>query len=137
MQSIMRSYDLELWTYLRLAEVSRRKQHILGSDKLLVLAGAAACRAGCLNVAERCREIIVRHSPRHLLARYATFADAMREDDFATLLKRLEKLCPFEQAEFLARQWNPSGEPIGERSASEIEAEALAMLDDPAWHRSL
>ena len=133
----MRSYDLEMLTYLKLADLSRRKRQTLGSDKLLVLAGVAACRAGCLNVAERCREIIVRHHPRHLLARFASFADALRAEDFAPLLKRLKKLCPFEQAEFLARQWNLTEESLADRSAAEFETAALAILADADWQDSL
>ena len=126
----MPNRDLEMLTYLKLAELSQRKQNVLGCDKMLVLAGAAACEAGCLPVAERCREILVRHQPRHQLTHYVIFPDALRSDEFAPLLKRLRKLCSFEQAEFLARQWNLLGEGEAELSPSEIEAAALKLLAD-------
>ena len=125
----MPNRDLEMLTYLKLAELSQRKQNVLGCDKLLVLAGAAACEAGCLPVAERCREVLLRHQPRHLLARHASFADALRSDEFAPLLKRLRKLCSFEQAEFLARQWNLADDSEAELSPSEMEAAAMTLLD--------
>ncbi len=124
----MLNHDLEMLTYLKLAELSQRKQNVLGCDKMLVLAGAAACEAGCLLVAERCREVLVRHQPRHQLARYVSFADALRSDEFAPLLKRLRKLCSFEQAEFLAREWDLADEADTEVSAAEIEAAAMKLL---------
>ena len=124
----MLNHDLEMLTYLKLAELSQRKQNVLGCDKLLVLAGAAACEAGCLPVAERCREILLQHQPRHQLARYASFADALRSEEFAPLLKRLRKLCSFEQAEFLAQQWNMADGAEAELSPSETEAAALKLL---------
>ncbi len=124
----MPNHDLEMLTYLKLAELSQRKQNVLGRDKLLVLAGAAACAAGCLSVAERCRAILLQHQPRHQLVRYASFADAMRSEEFVPLMKRLKKLCSFEQAEFLARQWNLIDDAEAELSPSEIEAAAFALL---------
>lgn len=124
----MVNHDLEMLTYLKLAELSQRKQNALGCDKLLVLAGAAACEAGCLPVAERCREILVHHQPRHQLARYASFADALRSVEFTPLLKRLRKLCSFEQAEFLAQEWKLVDAADAELSAAEFEAAALKLL---------
>ena len=124
----MVNHDLEMLTYLRLAELSQRKQNALGCDKLLVLAGAAACEAGCLPVAERCREVLVHHQPRHQLARYASFADALRSDEFTPLLKRLRKLCSFEQAEFLAQDRTLVDEGDAELTAAEFEAVALKLL---------
>lgn len=124
----MVNHDLEMLTYLKLAELSQRKQNSLGCDKLLVLAGAAACEAGCLPVAERCREVLVHHQPRHQLARYASFADALRSAEFTPLLKRLRKLCSFEQAEFLAQEWKLADEGDAELTAAEFEAVALKLL---------
>lgn len=122
------NHDLEMLTYLRLAELSQRKQNVLGCDKLLVLAGAAACEAGCLAVAERCREVLLDHQPRHQLARYASFAEALRSDEFTPLLKRLRKLCSFEQAEFLAQEWKLADAADTELSSAEIEAAAMKLL---------
>ena len=124
----MPNHDLEMLTYLQLADLSQRKRQTLGSDKLLVLAGVAACKAGCLPVAARCREIVIQHHPRHLLARYSSFADALRSDEFAPLLKRLQKLCSFEAAEFLAREWRVFDDSAVDRDATEIESAALELL---------
>lgn len=124
----MPNYDRALWNYVNLAELSHRKRQQLGSDKLLVLAGAAACKAGCLAAAERCRELIIQHHPRHLLVQFASFADALRSEAFLLLVKRLEKLCSPEQAEFLATEWGVLDEAIAEKSAAELEAEVLRVL---------
>ena len=126
----MPNHDLELLTYLNLAALSQRKRQLLGSDKLLVLAGAAACQAGCLTVAERCREVVVAHHPRHVLSRFTSFPDALRSDDFAPLLRRLKKLCTFEAAELLAREWDVFDESFRDRTVDEVEAEALRLLTD-------
>lgn len=97
----MIDHERALLTYLKLADVAWRKGQRLGRDKLLVLAGAAALRAGWPDVAEGCRAAVVASSPRHLLGKYDTFANAMRDADFQPFLRRTERFCPFEQAEAL------------------------------------
>ncbi len=125
----MRNHDLAMLAYLKLAELSGRKKQLIGRDKLLVLAGASACRAGCLTVADQCRELIVQQHPRHQLAKFATFADALRSDDFPSLVTRLEKLCSAEQAEFLAREWGLWTDAAADWYATEIDAEAKRLLE--------
>ncbi len=87
--------------YVRLADVSQRKRQLLGRDKLLVLAAAAACRAGWADVAARCRQLVIEHNPAHLIGRFPTVAEALRSDEFETLVRRLQRLCGYERAEFL------------------------------------
>jgi hypothetical protein len=114
--------------YARLADVSQRKNQLLGRDKLLVLAAAAACRAGWLEVAARCRELVLEHNASHLFGNFATVPDALRSAEFAPFLKQLERLCGYERAEFLAKdvQRAPKSSLDGEeRSAGEI---ALRLL---------
>ena len=101
--------ETAMLTYARLARISHEKRQQLGGHRFLLLAGAAACRAGWLDVAERCREIIAGQNPRHFLARCSTFADAMRDADHAGYFERLERFCSFEQAEYLVAQ---NGGPI-------------------------
>lgn len=125
----MLNHDLAMLAYLKLAELSGRKQQLIGRDKLLVLAGAAACRAGGLPIADACQELIVRQHPRHQLAKFASFADALRSDDFPLLVKRLEKLCSTEQAEFLAREWGLWPEDVSDWNVEQIDSEARRLLD--------
>lgn len=72
----MRDHEAAMLAYIRLAEVSLRKRQPLGHNKLLVLAAAAACRAGWPEVAQRCRELVLEHNPAHLIGKFATVADA-------------------------------------------------------------
>ena len=93
--------DLEMLNYVKLAVFSAGKGQPLGRDRFLVLAGAAACHAGLLDIATQCRELVLQDNPQHLIGRFPTFPDAMRSEDFGSLLKHLQRLCPSEQAEYL------------------------------------
>jgi len=98
----MIDHEAAMLAYVRLGNVSERKKQLLGRDKFLVLAAAAACRAGWLDVAERCRQLILEHNPSHLVGNFPTVADALRSGDFPPFLKQLERQCSYERAEFLA-----------------------------------
>lgn len=93
--------DRDLLNYVKLAALSAGKGQPLGRDRFLVLAGAAACHAGLLDVAARCRELVLHDNPRHLISRFDSFPDALRSEEFTPLLKHLQRLCPLEQAEYL------------------------------------
>lgn len=85
--------------YAKLAELSRDRGQPSAAHRFLVLAGVAACRAGYLDVAERCHAAVVAGNPRHLLARYATLPDALRDNDFTPFERTLERECPWERSE--------------------------------------
>jgi hypothetical protein len=125
----MRDHEAAMLAYVRLAEISRRKRQPLGRDKLLVLAAAAACRAGWPEVAQRCRELVLEHNPAHLIGKFATVADALRSEDFAPLARQLERLCGYERADFLLSDLGlepaSQGEP-SEKSAGQIAIELLS-----------
>ncbi len=93
-----------LSAYVQLALVSHEKGQRPARDRFLLLAGAAACRAGVLAAAERCRQLIAASSPGHQLVEYDSFPDAMRSADFRLLMDRWEKKCPYELAEHLLLQ---------------------------------
>jgi hypothetical protein len=97
----MRDHESAMLSYIRLAEMSQRRRQLLGRDKLLVLAAAAACRAGWPDVAERCRQLVLEHNPAHLFRNFPSVAAALRSEDFGPLLKQHERLCGYERAEFL------------------------------------
>jgi hypothetical protein len=123
------NHESAMLAYVRLAEVSQRKHQLIGRDKLLVLAAAAACRAGWLDVGERCRQLVLEHNPAHLIGTYPTAADALRGDDFAPLLNQLERMCSYERAEFLVNELNLEPEETTDRNAGEI---ALSLLSRSA-----
>jgi hypothetical protein len=120
------NHESAMLAYVRLADVSQRKQQLIGRDKLLVLAAAAACRAGWIDVGQRCRELVLDHNPAHLIGTYPTAADAVRSSDFTPLLNRLERMCGYERAEFLVSELGLEAQSEdGARDAGQI---ALSLL---------
>jgi hypothetical protein len=124
----MRDHESAMLCYIRLAVMSQRKRQLLGRDKLLVLAAAAACRAGWLDVAERCRQQVLEHNPAHLIKKFSSVADALRSEDFAALLKQHERMCGYERAEFLVNDLGleSEGPPAEDKSAGQLALELLA-----------
>lgn len=124
----MRDEEHVASVYTQLAWLSHQKRQALARDRFLLLAGAAACRAGWLEVAERCRALLVGFAPQHQLASYASLPDALRDSEFQPLVRAVERHCPFERAEHLLAG---SGEtplpPQAQPSA------ALELLQRPEW----
>lgn len=87
--------------YTQLACLSHEKQQPLPRDRFLLLAAAAACRAGWAGLAADCHRVLTAHAPHHLAARFKTVADGLRSEEFATLVAQGERFCPLERAEML------------------------------------
>jgi hypothetical protein len=122
--------------YVLLADVSREKRQLPSCDRFLVLAGLAACRAGWPAVAARCRDLVLEDNPLHLLGRFDTLADALRDADFAPFARRLDRFCNYEQAEhWLSRRDIAPVVPAARRDLSP-GAFALSLLSTPRWSAS-
>ena len=115
--------------YAMLARISAEKQQLDGRDRFLILAGAAACRAGWLEVACRCRELVLAHNPYHLLGRHSSFADALRSQEFSPFLKQLERNCGYERAEHLLRELG-AGPAFADSSEADAGRATLRLLDE-------
>ncbi len=128
----MSSADLAVVQYLALAKISQARQQTSGGDRFLVLAAEAACRAGWLDVAERCRELVLKHNPHHLIGRWPAVADALRSEEFRPFFKQLERFCSVERAESLLSELNQN---IVEEEdlLGDLAREQLA---DPVWEES-
>jgi hypothetical protein len=100
----MPDHERAMLAFVRLAALSQEKQQLGGRDKFLLLTAAEALRAGWPEVAERCREMVLANNRVHLVHRYATMADAMRDEEFQTFLKQLERFCGQEKAEHLLNE---------------------------------
>lgn len=100
----MHDHDLAMLTYVKLADLSQQKRQPIGRDKFLLLAGVEACRAGWPEIADRCRELVLHHNAAHLVGRFPTLPDALRDPEFQTFLKQLERFCPWERAEHLLQE---------------------------------
>ena len=97
----MPDYERAMLAYVELAQLSHRKRQWLGRDKFLVLAAADACRAGWLEVARQCRDLILDNNAAHSVAQWPSMADALRDEAFQQFLGRLERFCSHEKAEHL------------------------------------
>ncbi len=125
------NHQSAMLAYVRLAEVSQRKRQLIGRDKLLVLAAAAACRAGWIDVGERCRQLVLEHNPAHLIGTFPTAADAIRSDNFTPLLNQLERMCGYERAEFLVSELGLETIPEeNDRTAGQLALSFLGPLPD-------
>jgi hypothetical protein len=126
------NHESAMLAYVRLAEESERRHQLLGRDKLLVLAAAAACRAGWLEVGERCRQLVLEHNPAHLIGTFPTAADAVRSPDFSTLLNQLERMCGYERAEFLVDELGRgAGLDQSGRDAGDVALSLLGSRREP------
>ena len=97
----MPDHERAMLAYVRLAALSQKKQQLSGRDRFLILAAAEACRAGWPEVAERCRELVLENNPAHLIHRSPSMSEALRDDNFNTFLRQLERFCGLEKAEYL------------------------------------
>jgi hypothetical protein len=113
----MADHDQAMLTFVRLAQISASKQQQIGRGKLLILAGAAACRAGWLEVAELCRQLVLDDNKHHLIRNLPSFADAMRDPDFQNYLKQQERRCSYERAEHLLQSCDSELESPSEESS--------------------
>lgn len=127
----MADHERAMLSYVRLADESQRRQQAMGADKFLVLAGAAACRAGWLSVAERCRQLVLVDNPSHLIGGYRTFPEAMWNPDFQTYLKQLERFVGYERAEHLLRELNVECGPP--ETATDAGHWCLTQLSAAHW----
>ncbi len=129
----MPDHDKAMLAYTHLADLSQQKKQLPGRDKLLILAGAAACRAGWPDIAQRCRSLVLGNNPAHLIGKTATFADALRNQDFASFLKQLERFCTYERAEHLLRELGIDIAGPGDDTSTSCGQQASEMLSADHW----
>lgn len=117
--------------YATLAEISQRKQQFPQRDKFLLLTGITACRAGWLEIAARCRALVLDNNPVHLVRRFDSLPDALRSSEFDSFYKQLLRFCPYEKAEHLLSL--AGAEPFSEKAKSNSGDFVQALLDSPLW----
>lgn len=100
----MADQELAMHVFAELAEASHDRNQSESRDRFLLLAAIAATRAGCLDIAAQCRQFVIDQNSRHLISRFESVADALRDSDFAGFERSLNRFCSFEQAEMLAER---------------------------------
>ena len=124
----MLDHSAAMIAFVKLAGIAQSKRQLLQCDKFLILAAAAACHAGWLAVAERCRRLVLGHNPAHLLRQYPTLPDALRDEDFQVFFRQLQRFCSYERAEhFLTELEIAPGFPVANTGLTSGEY-ALLLL---------
>ncbi len=126
----MTNPDQAALQYLKLAALSKEKGQTAGCDRFLVLAGASACKAGCLDVADACRARVMKHNPHHLLKQWPNMAEALRSEEFPPFLHQLERFCAVERAEALLMEL---GQSVTLDEDQPLESILQSILADPLW----
>lgn len=121
----MRDHQTAMSVYVQLALIADQKQQSQVRDRLLLLAGVEACRAGWPDVACHCRKKLVESNPAHQARQFPTLADALRDEQFQQLVARWERYCPFEKAEAMLKQLDL---PAPDTSGTSLGDVMLAML---------
>jgi hypothetical protein len=122
--------DLATLRFAQLAAMSAQRGQSGGRDRFLVLAGIAATRAGWPAVAARCHHLVAAHAPRHLLNRYASMADALRDPDFEPFCRQLRRFCSSERAEHLLAEMGIAADPATDGQVAPTRVlEILQPLD--------
>jgi hypothetical protein len=93
-----------LGAYLHLAHGAKLRRQPLVRDRVLLLAAVIAAQIGLKPIAAACREQILAHNPRHIIARWPTVTKALGEEDFQTLVKQLSTRYGPENVERLIAQ---------------------------------
>jgi len=93
-----------LASYLRLARAAKLRRQPLVRDRVLLLAAVIAAQIDLALIAAACREQILAHNPRHLVARWPTVAAALGQEDFQSLVSQLSTRYGPENVEHLVEQ---------------------------------
>ena len=115
----MANPEIALSAYLQLAVISHERGQWLPRNKLLILAGDAACREGLLKIADQCRGLVIENNRAHMIRRYDSFPAALKSIEFETYLKQLRKFCSVERAEHLLEGQGETLIPATESAAIE------------------
>lgn len=118
----MSPIERSLLNYLFLAGEAARKGQRLGRDRFLVLAISKAGQSGWLEVAEQCLPCVARHSPGHLLQRFETASEALKDDTFVSLARQQERNCSPERAEQLAAELDFDADQASEAHAQQLKS---------------
>jgi hypothetical protein len=120
-----------LASYLHLARAAALRRQTLVRDRVLLLAAVIAAQIDLEPIAAGCRERILEHNPRHLVARWPTVGEALQHEDFQTLVSQLSTRYGPEHVERLVEQLGI--ERGRERAAYSSEGEYAAALLGMEW----
>jgi hypothetical protein len=120
-----------LGTYLHLARAAELRRQPLVRDRVLVLAAVIAAQIDLAPIAAACRERVLSHNRGHVIGRWGTVAEALQEEDFASLVAQLSSRYGPEHVERLVMQLGI--ERGAERAAYASDGEYAAALLGLKW----
>jgi len=115
-----------LGIYLHLARASQRRNRLHVRDRLLVLSAAIAANQQLHKLSAYCRAEILEHNPQHMVRKWETVEEALLDEEFLTLLKRIRSEYSSERAEQLLQA-------LG----IEMANERAAYYSDQEWAASI
>ncbi len=89
----------ELILYLRVAQAFKNRLQMSDRDRALIMAGACASVLQMNPIADFCRQLVLQHNQGHMLRKYPSFQEALKDPDFGVFLKQVRRKLMPEQAE--------------------------------------
>ena len=95
----MNSLLEELVLLLRLAQAFKDRLLLPDRDRALVLAASCAALIQMPSVAEFCRQLILQNNHGHMVRKWDSMEEAIKDPDFQHFLKQIQRKMPLEAAE--------------------------------------
>lgn len=123
--------DSAMLAFAKLAEISQQRRQFPQRDKFLLLTAISACYVGDLEIADRCRDLVLANNPAHMIRRFDSIPAALRSSDFRTFHNQLRRFCSYEKAEHLLTQLGEL--PPDDDDESQRRAVVQDLLQSPVW----
>jgi len=102
-------------------------------DRALVLAGTCAAILDMKCIDDFCRKLILQNNHGHMMKRWSSFAEAIRQEDFGTFLKQIRRRFPIERAETVLSELSYECDVVREDYDSDEAFASAVMGIDYEW----
>jgi hypothetical protein len=123
----------EIVLFLKLAQAFKARLQLSDRDRALVIAASCAANYQMDAVAEFCRQLILQNNRGHMLRKWATMHEALKDDDFLHFLRQVKRRLPVERAETLLVEFGYRCDVQLSDYANETAFVAAVMGVDGDW----
>lgn len=123
----------ELIVYLRVAQAFKEKLRLPDRDRALVMAGTCAAALNMIPIADFCRKLVLQNNAGHMLRKYQSFRDAIKDPDFGIFLKQVRRKLPPEFAESQIVTLDYACDVRPSDYSTKLEFAAAVMGVDAEW----
>lgn len=123
----------ELILYLRVAQAFKDRLQMSDRDRALLMAATCAHVLQMHALANFCQKLVLQNNQGHMLRNYASFADAVDDSDFGSLLKSIRRKLGPEKAESQLAVFNYRCDVLPSDYETKEEFAAAVMGVDAAW----